>query len=187
VDEAGALPVSNGELVHVEARLSRPGYAYLLWADGEGAISALYPWNDSEIERGLGDRPPARGALALIHSPREEKDGWPMTGKSGLDTIVLLARSTPLPASVDLAGLVGRLGPTELRDELEVVVRGYEAGGEAEAVRWQQHRGPAKVAEAIDHPLVRLLGRLRGEFEVVRAVRFAHKGDDGPQKREGRR
>ena len=35
---------------------------------------------------------------------------------------------------------------------------------------------PEAEVEAIDDPLVQLLGRLRGHFEVIRAVRFAHEG-----------
>jgi len=51
---------------------------------------------------------------------------------------------------------------------------------------------PEAEVEAIDDPLVQLLGRLRGHFEVIRAVRFAHQGRDrdgpvpGPRAPKGR-
>jgi serine/threonine protein kinase len=47
VDEldSGARPVLNCELVHVEAQLSDPANAYLLWLDREGKAYTLYPWS----------------------------------------------------------------------------------------------------------------------------------------------
>ena len=43
IDDPGALPLLAGELVHLEARLNQPAYPYLLWLDGQGHVSVLYP------------------------------------------------------------------------------------------------------------------------------------------------
>jgi hypothetical protein len=44
-------------------------------------------------------------------------------------------------------------------------------------VNRRERRGPDTEVAAIDDPLLQLMGRLRGHFEVIRAVRFAHEGD----------
>jgi len=65
---------------------------------------------------------------------------------------------------------------TRLRDPLEFAVRGGDEGQPVAQVNRGGHRGPEAEVEAIDDPLLQLLGRLRGHFEVIRAVRFAHRG-----------
>ena len=46
--------------------------------------------------------------------------------------------------------------------------------GEGEVLRAGGHRDPEDEAGEIDHPVMRVMARLREHFEVVRAVRFAH-------------
>jgi hypothetical protein len=100
-----------------------------------------------------------------------------MEGKSGLETLLLLARESPLPTETRLADLVGKLPAVPLRDPLELAVRGYDAGRPVGTVLEWQNRGPKKDAEEIDDPLLQLMDRLRPHFPVIRAVRFAHQGD----------
>ena len=63
---------------------------------------------------------------------------------------------------------------TPVRDPLEFAVRGADEGQPVAQVNRGGHRGPEAEVEAIDDPLLQLLGRLRDDFEVIRAVRFAH-------------
>ena len=112
VDEPGALPVRPGEWVHLEARLNQPAYAYLLWLDGQGQTVSLYPW----LDRRFGSRPPEEESLATVESPAALDKGWPVRGPGGLETALLLVRRTPLSADTDLAGVIGRLPPSPLRD-----------------------------------------------------------------------
>src|SRR5262249_27897592 len=100
VQDWGALPVRNKEQVEVEVRLSRRAYAYLLWLDSEGVVTPLYPWNDGTkiIHKSLTTAPPEKPAEAVLYSPADQGTGWKVGGKSGLDTILLLARDAPLPA-----------------------------------------------------------------------------------------
>jgi hypothetical protein len=64
----------------------------------------------------------------------------------------------------------------QLRDPLELAVRGFDAGQPVDFMHLEQHRGPEKEAAEIDNPLLRPMGRLQPHFAVVRAVRFAHLG-----------
>src|SRR5262249_23610277 len=102
---------------------------------------------------------------------------WVMSGKSGLESILLLARREPLPADVDLARLIGKAPVTRLRDPQEFAIRGGDEGQGGGAVHRGQPRGPGAEVEAIAAPLLRLRGRLRGHFGVIRAGRSAHQGN----------
>jgi hypothetical protein len=173
VDEPRALPVLTGERVHLEARLSRPAYAYLLWLDGQGQVASPYPWSD----RSFRSRPPSEAASLALHSPVELDRGWPIDGPPGLETALLLVRSTRLPPEFDLASLIGRLPGSPFRDPQEVAVRGFDPGQPVRAIDRRMHRGLADVAERIDDPLLQVMEKLRPHFEVIRAVRFAYRGE----------
>jgi hypothetical protein len=180
VDERGTLPARHGDRVRLEARLNRAAHVYLLWLDGEGKVNPLYPWNDRKLVRDLSAPPPELGPHAVVHSPTGEasaRKGWKLDRKSGLETVLLLARPTPLPPDVRLARLIGKPAPVPLRDPLELAVRGFDAGQPVDFIRLDRHRGLEQEAAEIDDPLLRLMGRLQPHFEVVRAVRFAHEGD----------
>jgi serine/threonine protein kinase len=173
VDDPGALPVLPGEWIHLEAKLSRPAYAYLLWLDGQGQVASLYPWRD----RSFGSRPSSEAASAALHSPAELDRGWPMDGPPGLETALLLVRSSRLPPAIDLASLIGRLPAAPLRDPQEVAVRGFDPGQPVRAINRGTHRGLADKAERIDDPLLQVMEKLRPHFDVIRAVRFAYQGE----------
>ena len=80
-----------------------------------------------------------------------------------------------MPPGTDLPGLIGRLPPSPLRDEREVAVRGFDDGESIEPVNL--HRSLDPETETIDDPLLQLLERFRQDFEVVRAERFAYRGE----------
>jgi tRNA A-37 threonylcarbamoyl transferase component Bud32 len=175
VGRDGALPVRNGEFMQIEARLNRPGHIYLLWVGSGGKIKPLYPWNDGLklIHKDPGAAPPRREPRAVVYSPPDRGHGWKMGGKRGLDTIVLAARRTPLPDGVSLGQLRGNVLAACFHHPREwALLRGEEDVGGVRATG--AHRDPDDVAGQIDHPVLRVMQRLRDHFEVVRAVRFAH-------------
>ena len=51
--EPSGLPLLPGEKVRVEARLNQPAYAYIVWVDGQGNASLIYPRDDGKY----GTRP----------------------------------------------------------------------------------------------------------------------------------
>ncbi|MFO0954844.1 MAG: protein kinase [Isosphaeraceae bacterium] len=173
VDDPGALPLDAGDRVRLEARLNQPEYAYLLWLDGQGQVSSLYPWSDHHFRTRPATEPPRE----RVDSPEAFDDGHELAGPAGLETVLLLVRRTPLPAGTDLAALAGSLPPTPYYHEQEVAVRGFNEGEPVEAVQASIHRGLADEVAKIDDPLLRLMERLRQkQFDVIKAVRFAYRG-----------
>ncbi len=170
----GAVPVLNREQIHLEARLNRPAHVYLIWVDSEGVPVPIYPWNrGTRLEIGdLAVPPPQTEPEQIVHSPGETARGWPMEGPNGLETVLLLARSDPLPADVNLAKVLGKLKPAPLVDPREVVVRGFDRDRPIKGGDW--HRRPGQQATEIDDALLQMMGRLQPHFEMIRAVRFAH-------------
>jgi serine/threonine protein kinase len=175
LEQTGALPVRNGDLVRLEVRLSRPAYIYLLSIDSQGLPQPLYPWYP---EWGFAKPPRSQTACKQLDSPPEGGHGWEVDGAGGLETAILLARDTPLPPSVDMESLVGTLPKTSCSDLRE----GYYGYG------WRltpnlssplffslaQHRGLKPESSQIDDPLVQLIERLRHDFPLIEVVRFAH-------------
>jgi tRNA A-37 threonylcarbamoyl transferase component Bud32 len=178
VDEGGALPVHEGDWVQVQARLSQPAYIYLLWLDGQGEVIPLYPWHDDLLEfvHDVKVPPPNQQLRTEVLSPYLKGKGWRIDDKKGLETVLLLARrGTPLPPERSLAKLIGKPGPAPFRDPLELAVRGLDRGRPLEVIL-DRDRGLGKKAQEIDEPLVQLMERLQDDFELIRAVRFAHDG-----------
>ena len=175
VDEPGALPLLAGELVRLEARLNQPAYPYLLWLDGQGHVSVLYPRQDHKF----GGSPVVEHARATLDSPEALDGGHKMKGPGGLETALLLVRRTPLPPSIDLTASIGPLPASPLRNELEVAVRGGDEGQPVETLKVAIHRGiDEEQTVKIDDPLLQLMERLRtqNQFAVIKAVRFAYRG-----------
>jgi hypothetical protein len=175
VPHSGALPVRNGEKIHFEVHLNQPAHGYILWMDSQGKAWPIFPWNLGDSLKVEELTPPRRlPAMQMIQSPTVFTRGWEMKGPSGLESILLLARKTPLPVDVDLREVLGRspLPVAPLDNPNEVVVRGLD-GDQAVAEVDLFRRPSAKQAE-IDDPLLRLLQRCEPHFEMIRAVRFAH-------------
>ena len=75
--------------------------SYLLWLDGQGKVSLLYPRQRRQV------RQPAVGGVGTetVHSPEAlGRVALQMKGPGGLETVLLLVRRTPLPPGTDLAG-----------------------------------------------------------------------------------
>jgi hypothetical protein len=172
VPEPGSLPVRKGELVHIRARLNRNAHVYLVWVDEKGLVDPLYPW-DRDDPKALEEPAPILLPRREVHSPPEMNKGWPAEGEDGLETVLLLARDTPLPKEVNLGKLLGRIGPSPLRDRGEYAVRGFNRGEPVRVIA-DVARGAAKKAKEIDDPLLQMMERVRNHFEVIRAVRFAY-------------
>jgi hypothetical protein len=179
--DPGALPARPEDQIRAEVRLNQPAHIYLLALSAQGEVTPLYPWHRDvrTLERTLNDPPPVVPPQTELTWPSEESvKGLALDTQSGLETIVLLARRTPLPANASLADLVAPLplpaAPLGHREEF--VLRGGDEGQGVDAVRFDLHRGFQKDLRDIDEPLEQLLGRLHRDFELLRAVRFAHQG-----------
>jgi hypothetical protein len=140
--------------------------------DSHGHVDPLYPW--APDFKKLGEAVTAREQLDL---PPKTDNGLPLQGPSGLETAILLARRTPLPATADLAALISSLPPAPLRDPLEFTLLGGVPGSPVRTVNRGLHRGLGHEAKRIDEPLLHLWERLRPHFELFQAVRFTFQTD----------
>jgi hypothetical protein len=173
IEVPGALPLEAGDQVRLEAKFNQPAYAYFLWLDGQGRVYSLDPWGDHEFH----DRPAKERRAAMIESPEVLKKGHKLSGPPGLETVLMLARRTPLPAETSLADIAGTLPPTALRDPRELAFFGFHQNETRGSVRLALNRGIEVETAGIDDPLLQLMERLRQQhFEVVQAVRFAYRG-----------
>jgi hypothetical protein len=178
--DPAARPLRTGDLVSIEAEVSRPAYLYILWIDTEGKVGPVYPWVEGDWQRRRPEGP--RDRLTL---PEEKEDGvWKIDpGPPGMETLVLLARETPLPPAEDLLARLGRLEPQPMLDELDVAW--FENG----ALRPEKTRGAngpriraanLKVVEESRNPTLRTQRRVQQRlgdlFDYTAAVTFANRG-----------
>jgi hypothetical protein len=179
IDESGALPVRAGDRMVLELWLSQPAYCYLLWLDSQGRVVPLYPWNidDMEVTDANASPPVSRKGVQIVASPLTIGKGWQFGNSRGLETVLLLARRTPLPAEVKLGELLGGLPLTPMRGPEEVASLRFDQGQANPTTLLAQNRGSEAEAREVDAPLLQRLARLREHFEIVRALRFAHEGE----------
>jgi serine/threonine protein kinase len=105
--ELRALPLRVGDKLRIVIEnVNRPAYLYVIWVDTEGKVFPFYPWVDEnwgwpEVET------PVRGNIKL---PLNGKTYQNEPGSAGMETILLLARDTPLPRSERLDQRLAGLG-----------------------------------------------------------------------------
>jgi serine/threonine protein kinase len=171
IEAPGALPVRNGEMVHLEARADQPAYLYLLWVTSGGTVQALYPWNPAEGFKSAR----SEKAVREVHTPPELNRGWEVEGTEGLETAILLARPTPLPREVDLETEIGSLRPALNVSPTEMAWLELTPGQSRATQTRALNRGlNVQKSKEIDEPILKLLEQLRPHFELMKAVRFAH-------------
>lgn len=176
LEEKGALPIRNGDQLQLEAHLNQPSYLFLVWVDTEGKPQALHPWNDRHILHALDSPPPAHLPRQELYSPGPDLSSatWPMEGPAGLETILLLARRTPLPADFSLKPIIGELPPTPCEEPLTLIRRAVDGGQLIPLKLTAKTRKLGAQSEDVPDPFLQMLLRLREHFEMIRAVRFAH-------------
>jgi serine/threonine protein kinase len=179
--DVGALPAQPGDQIRVEVKLNTPAYIYLVALVAEGEVVPLYPWHKdaTRLVHTLDDPPPLISPQAELVWP--EGRGLRLNNKSGVETILLLARRTPWPQGRSLAEVAGPLplGATPLREPLEFAVRGGDGEKAVDPLlSLDGNRGFGVDLDEIDEPLIKLMARLKDYFELRRAVRFAHQGKD---------
>lgn len=177
VEEEGALPVRAGGQMTLQVQFNKPAYVYLLWIDSTGQVSPLYPWNNETLEvTDARERPVQRIATRAMTSPATMGRGWPFGQRGGLETVVLLARLTPLGSEASPGVGIDPLPAQKMRHRLELVDFTLDSAGNPET-KLARQRGTEEEAREIDRPLLEQLARLRDRFEVIRVVRFAHEGE----------
>jgi len=152
-------------------------YAYLLWIDGQGVVFPVYPWQPGNWE----SRPPQESAQSRIALPAEVDRGWPMTGPAGMETIVLLARESPLPEETDLRQLLGEVKPTSYPIQHPQAIVEFDDGRVVTEVADRDRAPQFFDTQQIDDPVLQtqqlVAQKLRDHFTVIRALSFANRGE----------
>ncbi len=173
LDDPGAMPLRPGDEVSIEAELNRKAYVYVLWIDTDGKVQPVYPWQPGHWE----ERPAEERPVAKVRRPEALDEFYQVSkGTPGMETLVLLARETPLPLDVDLVAELSPL-PRPAAQELKATAW-FENGV---VVRNRRGREGMFDVKKRDDPVLttqqrikeRLLGR---HFDYVMAVSFANQG-----------
>ena len=142
-----AMPVRSGDQIRIHAKLDRKAYVYLVWIDRNGVVTPLYPWEPGNWQA----RPEGEAIVQDVHLPEDRRYAWPIEGQDGMETILLLARDTPLPESVDLRGLLVNLPKQPMQDTKALV---WFCNGEVVTKARDRHRGPQYwSSQRIDDPV----------------------------------
>jgi serine/threonine protein kinase len=172
LNDPGALPLKAGDQFSIEAKLNRPAYLYVLWIDSTGKVSPIYPWRPGHWK----DRPAVEKPVQSLRRPEPLDEFYTIEpGVPGMETIVLLARETPLEPAVDLRVELGPL-PRQVGQSLRATAW-FENG---EVVRTEKERGSNFDATKRDDPVLETQQRIREVqreyFTYSRAVSFANQG-----------
>ncbi len=167
IDDPASRPIVNGDQIRFSIQLSQPAHVYLAWIDTTGAPQELYPLDP---ERGMQPDVP----IAELESPEEPDRGWPVIGSPGMENAVLLVSRAKLPDALQSFTSLLAIKPRKASDPREVVWYRFVEGSAAGSVERGLHRGLGSQAEAIDEPILQLMGRLRKQFDAVGIVGIAH-------------
>jgi hypothetical protein len=177
LNQPGALPLRAGDQVRVEAEVRPAAYLYVVVIDPAGQAQPLYPWKPGQWDSWPADEKP-RETLSLPEAAADE--GWRVKpGPAGMETVLLLARPTPLTAAegAELKAAVTGLGPQAAQGPRSVVW--FENGQEVK--KDDGERSWEFNGSKIDDPVLRtqalLRGRLRLLFAYTRAVSYANAGE----------
>ncbi len=175
IRDAAARPTHRSDQIRVKVALNRPAYVYLLWVGGDGKVAPVYPWRPGDWH----NRPQQEQPIDHLSLPPEQDRGWPMGGGAGMETIVLLARDTPLPPTVDLENAVAGLQVQKVQSPDALVE--FE-GGHPVTESMDHTRAPLFFdSQRIDDPLMQnqqlMEERLGRHFPFISAVSFANRGE----------
>jgi len=167
--DEGALPLIPGDQIRIEASVSRPSYLYLVWISTDGKAAPVYPW----IPGNWDQQPEREAPVSAVSLPKGSNTGWPMQGPTGMETLVLLARKTPLPAGVRLKDLFSGFPKQEIQDPRAVVW--LDQGKVVDTVeRAPQFFNPQEIEDPVLATQRLLAERLNPHFQLIRAVSFAN-------------
>ncbi|MCA9068040.1 MAG: DUF4384 domain-containing protein [Planctomycetaceae bacterium] len=98
--QQGVLPLHPGDHAQIEVQLNQPGYLYVVLLEANGSVAPLYPWENYEWSyRGPED---SRQKLLIPDDPTFQNPAAPLSpGNSGIEGLLLMVRSTPLPQDAD--------------------------------------------------------------------------------------
>jgi serine/threonine protein kinase len=173
-DQPGALPLRTGQQLRIEATTSRPSYLYLVWIDTQGIAQPVYPWKPGHWEV-LAAPEKATNRLKFPPDAGGSEWGYTVQGGAGMETLVLLARDTPLPPGIVLKDLFADLPaqPIQNGQLLVWLENGERADNGTRSLDFEK----VKPLNSQSVKLKQILEqRLKSHFPLFRAVSLANRG-----------
>ena len=169
------MPLRSGDQIRIRATLNHKAYVYLAWIDRNGVVAPLYPWAPGNWQ----EKPKGEAFVQNVRLPADRKCAWPIEGLDGMETVLLLARDTPLPESVNLRELLAGLPKQPMQDTKALV---WFCNGEVVTKARDLHRGPQYWnPQRIDDPVYQtqrlIYEKLSPYFELIYANSFAFQGE----------
>jgi len=177
LDGPNVLPLRAGDALRIEAHTARPAYFYVLNLTAEGKVALLYPWRNDEQWESITEE--KRRDFYCIPDPKENADASKLgDGPSGVESVVVLARETPLTATerAQLRKLL-RTWPVDQGkfDALRAAVNIGEDEFRFGDARDEKERGKVKPGDTVEvsDPVLLLRRLLQGD---VRTLGVASRG-----------
>jgi tRNA A-37 threonylcarbamoyl transferase component Bud32 len=176
LNDPASRPLRMGDEVRIEVKMNRPAYLYVFWFDTEGKVDPVYPWLEGDWKRRRAEQP-----VSELTLPDNRADGvYPVNpGSAGMETLLLLARETPLPEDTDLGRALAGMKPQKRKNQAELgEVAWFEDSG---LVTDEKGRAAnLKDTGVSTNPVLRfqqeLRERLGQRFGYTRAVTFGNLG-----------
>ncbi len=169
IDAPDVLPLKPGDGIAVEAEINPPAYLYIVWIDADGSVDPVYPWKPGHWE----DRPAQEQPVTRLRRP--EDSFFPMGPSTpGMETLVLLARETALPADVDLRAELGQVRP-QASQTLQAMAW-FENGAVVKNEPGRKPMWDEKLDDPVGATQEQVRTRLGSLFPYTRAVSFAVRG-----------
>jgi serine/threonine protein kinase len=177
--ERQALPLRPNDWIRIEAEVNHSAYLYVVWIDTDGKVTPLWPWEQSDWAR-LPAKQTPRDRLTLPDLVKGEAIMPLSGGPPGIESLLLLARETPLTAAENaeimqiLARPLARRPMTRVETEFAV----WLANGERATD--EPTRAPIlSKARSSGDPEVQvrsMMKQLQSLFPFTRAVCFGKHG-----------
>jgi serine/threonine protein kinase len=174
IDQPGALPLRTGQRLRIEATTNRPAYLYLVWIDTQGLALPVYPWKPGHWELLPASEKPSR-SLKFPPDAEGRAGGYMVRGRAGMETLVFLARTTPLPPELPLKALFADLPaqPIQNGQMLVWLEKGEHSGSDGRSLDFDNVKPMNNQAAKLKQQLEQ---RLKSHFELFRAVSLANRG-----------
>ena len=166
---AEMVPLQTGDHVRFSIELNQAAYAKLIWIDAEGSPGELFPVDPENGHRG-------DSAVTTIESPVQLDRGWPVEGRGGMETAILLVSREPLSGIGD-----DLMRMTRREAESFAAVTEYQASRSAAPRQLKtensaviETRGLSHKSGQVDDAVLNLLETLRHRSDIVQAINVMH-------------
>ena len=169
---AEMVPLQTGDHVRFSIELNQAAYAKLIWIDAEGNPGELFPTDPETKSR-------SDNAVTTIESPVQLDRGWPVEGRGGMETAILLVSREPLSGIGDDVLRLTRRNAKSLAAMTE-----YQASRTAAPRQLEtrnsvaiETRGFGHKSGQVDDAVLNLLEILRHRSDIVQAISVKHSED----------